>query len=276
MNQTIRHSRAGAYVACLVIATAACADSPKTADDALNFMSTRMSEYKDWSADFTQSMGMGGMSLQTKGTMCVRPPREMRMVMSIDMFGQPMKTLIISGKDGFVWTEIDVMGQKQVMKMDLSKMNPGTAKQFGGNGNPLEKANPTAQVKEYQKAYDFTVKGNGEHDGRPVTELEGAKRKDATALNIDPQVAAVVGAATKVRLLIGQKDGFLYKTEMLDASGTALLTHAFTNVKFDQGTSDSDFQYAPPSGVAVTDITPMIQPPAKKTEPSTAPAQPAP
>lgn len=265
-----------AFFAALVAATTAGADSPKTADEALRFMSSKISEYKDWSGDFTQSMSMGSVSIQTKGSMTMRPPAEMRMGMSLDMFGQPMKTLIVSGKDGMVWTETEVMGQKKIMKMDLTKMNPETAKRIGAGANPLEKANPAEQAKQYQKAYDFVLKGNDEHDGRSVLVLEGTKRKDAAELQVDPQVAAILGAATTVRLHIGQKDGFVYKTEMLDASGAALLTHAFTNVKFNPGASDSEFQYTPPEGVPVLDITSMIQAPANKPASAPETTEPAP
>ena len=71
-------------------------------------------------------------------------------------------------------------------------------------------------------------------------------------------MAQQVGAIGKMRLHIGQQDGFTHRIDQFDKGGVKVaVTIDFTKVKFNEKFDDAMFRYKPPAGIEAVDITDM-------------------
>lgn len=88
----------------------------------------------------------------------------------------------------------------------------------------------------------------------------GGTRQDPTLrFEAEPLPASVEGSPVpveKIRVDVGEKDGLVREMALLDAQDGAILTQRFSNIEVNVPTSDEDFRFSPPQGVAVVDIPP--------------------
>ena len=85
----------------------------------------------------------------------------------------------------------------------------------------------------------------------------GTQEEPLLRFEAQPLAASVEGSPVpieKIRIDVGEKDGLVREMSLLDARGEAVLTQRFTRIEVDVPTSDSDFTFTPPKGVAVVDI----------------------
>jgi len=238
------------------------AGSSKTVDEVLQFTVEKSKAYKDWTADVVQTISMGAGEMQQRGTMAFKIPSRMRMLLTMEMMGQSMTNLIVYGADGVMWTEINAMGQRQVMKIDAEGMKAAMARAGADSQNPLDAGDPTKQLDAMKQMFDFSMGADEELEGQPMYVLLG-KAKNAPAAT---KVAFPQGGAA--RILIGQKDGFIHKIEMLDEAKKPVMVHEFRKLKFDTNVPDTEFQYTPPDGVQVMDMSKMLAPDAAPKAPA--------
>ena len=222
------------------------AQTPSTVEEVFKFAGEKAAGYTDWSADFIQTASIPTGQFQQKGHLAMKRPHQIWMLMSMDIADQSSTNLVIAGADGIAWTEMNAMGQKQVMKMDLNAM-------AGSGQNPARNADPIEQVRRYQDLFDFQLKESREQNGQMMFVLEGVKK--STTANADPQLAVLLAGSSKLRAFIGKQDGFVHQIEMLDKDGKLLFSQEFRNLKVNQALSDEMFHYSPPPGVRIMDMT---------------------
>jgi outer membrane lipoprotein-sorting protein len=240
-------------------------DLPKTAEEVLSFSAQKMAGCKSWTANYHQFSDAVVVKTEVTGTMLFKQPDLTRLVgdmLMLDM-GMTNKMLLVQGADKVIWQEVTVMGQKQIMKWEMTKFptnSPLAAAMKSKSANPQDK------WKLRRERYDYKLTGTGTINGQPVFILEGAPKKDAPAYVKETEMHKVMG---KSRLCIGQPDGFPYKEEQFYVGDVApFMVIEYANVKFDAALSDDLFKYAPPAGVPVIDVTQQMQ---KQLAPKLAP-----
>lgn len=239
----------------LAVATVRGVEAPKTADEIMKFATAKTDEYKTWSAELRQGISLMGMPMTLQGQTWFKSPRFTRTEMQMPMVGALGKMTIVMGGDGIMWQEMDVLGQKKVMKMNMNQLAGNLTGQSGGKIEDLPNLDPARQWENSRQFMDFTLIPGATIENQPMWVLEG-KWKAAAAAN--PVLAQQVGAISKMRLHVGQRDGFTHRIEQFDKSGNKpSVTIDFTKIKFNEKLNDAMFQYKPPSGIEAVDITDM-------------------
>jgi outer membrane lipoprotein-sorting protein len=257
----------------------------KSADEIFNFSTAKMTNCTTWSADYSQTMNMFGGHMTSTGQITHKLPRQMRMRMEMPMVGQDVKMMMtmVLGSDGMMWQEMDMSGQKRVIKMDMNKAMSNIVAQLGLKTDPMKALDPSQQWQRTREMVDYTFAGAEQLHGQPVYVLEGNWKPSAQT---NRQVAAMLAFTGKTRLYVGKEDGFVHKMEQFDKTNTNLfMTMEMSNFKFNQKVPDEMFVYHPPPDVQVMDMTqmagamlggqgpqPAVPPPAPPPEPATPPA----
>lgn len=236
-------------------------DAPETFEELLGMVEKTASEIKAWSADMEMEMAMMGMEIKTSGKMTASGGR-MFTQMTTNTMGQDMKIRTILGEDGIQWTEVNVMGRPQVMKVDVKTITGGASTATGGGpGQPGGMGqNPRDMLRQYNEMYEMSITGSDTLDEIEVFLLEG-KLKEGMEKAIDPTGAMANMGMTMdaIRIAIGKKDSFVRKMEMISSEGKPFMTMLFKNVKLNIDVDESLFTYTPPEGVQVMDMTAMVQ-----------------
>ncbi len=248
------------FATCLFIiafASAAKAQGLKTAQEIMDFSTAKSSDYKTWSADYTQTMSMMGSQMSVNGRMIQKQPRKMWMQMDMPMMGQQGKMTMVMGTDGILWQVMDMGPQHQIMKIDMNKIASNSTGQAGAKIDPLAQMDPSKQWAASRDMFDFTVTKPQQIDGQPMYVMQGRWKQAALTNQQTAMAASMIGSS---RVFIGQKDGFLHRMEQFDKSGTNLvMAMEFKNLKFNDDVPDSTFAYQPPANEKVTDMTPMVE-----------------
>lgn len=235
--------------------TGRATDEPLTADAVLTQVATKLEACQTWSADFHQTMDMMGGQMKFTGHMAFKQPRRMRMEMDMPMMGQPGKMLMVLGEDLWMWQQMEIAGQQQVVKINMAVVLSNAMAQAGMDVDPLKMMNPGRQWEQTKKFTNYTLLPDATLDGQPMWVIEGAWKEGAAT---NRTVAAQVAVIGKSRLYVGKKDAFVHKTEMFDKANTkVVMTMEFTNLKLNEDLADSLFQYQPPAGARVMDMTSM-------------------
>jgi hypothetical protein len=162
---------------------------------------------------------------------------------------------------------MDMMGQKQVMKMDVAQaakmqeqMMPGMPAGLGGMGGG-QQSDPRKAIETYNKMFALDLKGKEKSGDTEVYVLEGqlneemAKKFKGAPANVMADFAAMMSGA---RLKFGVKDGFQRSLELFDKDNKVWMTQSYSNVKLNDPIDDATFTYTPAEGVNVMDMTQML------------------
>ena len=230
------------------------AEGLKTPQEVLDFATSKMSSYKSWSADYSQDMNMLGNKVAMSGHVVQKPPHRVWMQVEIPVMGQQTQMTMVMGQDGIVWQVVEMGSQRQVLKMDMNKLDGNALAATGLKGNPLDQFDPEKQLESTRAMCDFSQVGRRELDGQLMYTLDGTWK---AAVLTNEQMAAAAGLVGKTRIFIGQTDGFVHRLEQYDKSQTNLvMAMEFTNLKFNPDVSDALFVYHPSPDARVIDVTP--------------------
>jgi outer membrane lipoprotein-sorting protein len=229
----------------------------KTAAEIIAFSSAKMTSYKTWSADYTQSLGLPGGAITINARMIEKRPRKMWLQLDMPMAGQKGKMTMIAGDDGILWRIMETGPQSQIVKLDVNRILSNTVNRVGGRFDPLEQMDPTRRWEVTKDLYDFQAVNPQPADGQGVYVVEGLVKASAVT---NQQVAAEIARVGKVRVSIGRGDGFLRRLEQYDQSSTNLImSMEFRNLKVNLDVPDSTFVYRPAADAQVLDTTPMLE-----------------
>jgi len=239
----------------LAAATVRGAEPPKTVDEILKFATVKSTGYKTWSAEMRQSISLMGVPMTLNGQTWFKAPRLTRTEMQMPMIGALGKMIIIMGGDGIMWQEMDMLGQKKIMKMNMNQLASNLTVRSGMNMDALQNPDPARQWENSRQFMEYTLVPGAAIDGQPMWVLEGKWKQEAAA---NPALAQQVAIIGKTRLHVGQQDGFTHRIEQFDKDGAkTVVTIDFTKIKFNEKLDDAMFQYKPPAGMEAIDITDM-------------------
>ena len=238
----------------LLTAVSRGADAPKTADEVFRFAGKKMAGYQTWSAEMKQGVNMMGMTMTLQGQTWFKHPRYSRTEMQMPMIGSFGKMTIIMGGDGIMWQQMDMLGQKKIMKIDMSVLASNISAKTGQTIDAIQNPDPARQWENSRKFMDFTLVKADKLDNQAVWVLDGTWNKEASR---NPVLAQQVAAVQTMRLFIGQQDGFTHRIEQLDKESKPAISIEFVNVQFNPKLDDTMFQYKPPADTEVMDITDM-------------------
>ncbi len=172
-----------------------------------------------------------------------------RMEVAMDMGGMPVKMKTIN--DGtLIWTEMDMGGNKQVIKLspeaaEKAAQSQGLAPGMGGNFDPV------SQIEQMSKIVNFDLVG-----------VEGGQVTLRGELNEENRSAAFGGGAMPgleaITIVIDEKTSFPSRIVM--GGEQPIITMSFTNLKFVKASElpEGTFEYTPPEGVPVMDAAAMM------------------
>ncbi len=243
----------------------------KSVQEIMDFSASKTSAYKTWSADCSQVVNMMGSQVAMNGLMVQKLPHSVWMQFNMPMVGQQSKLTAVMGQDGIMWQVVQTGEQPQIMKIDMNRIGSNTFAQTGLTINPLDQFDPGKQWQLSKTMYDFTVAKAEQFEGQPMYVLEGTWKQAALT---NQQVARLASLVGKMRVLIGQNDGFVHRMEQYDKSKTnSFMTMEFKNLKFNPDVPDSTFVYRPPTNAAVMDMTPMVEMQMRAQNAATTPPQ---
>ena len=250
---------------------------PQSYEDLLKILQPKLDQLETYSADMEMSMNMGSMSMNFGGKMQGKGTKSATSV-DIDMLGQQISTRTVVDGTGTAWMDMDMMGQRMVMKMNMEDMMEMSNEMMGGGlGNALgggASQDPRRMLAMMNEMYEMTPAGMADIDGTKVYVVGGNLRDevygaangetddpdvDADAEDIPFDPATILGTMSGVRLYLGAEDGFVRKMEMVADDGSVTMTQNYKNVVINAPIDDSVFTFTPPDGVEVMDMTGMMQ-----------------
>jgi outer membrane lipoprotein-sorting protein len=246
------------FICILITGSAAVASAQglKTTQQIVDFAESKSAAYKSWSGDYTETRSMFGNHMEVNGTVVQKPPHRVWMQLDMPIMGQHSQMTMVMGQDDVLWQVMKSGSQVQIMKTDMNKIGTNVLAQAGIQGNPADQFDPAKQLETTKGMCDFNVGAAGQLGGQPMYVLEGTLNQAALA---NPQMATMAAMVGKMRVFIGQTDGFVHRLEQYDKSQTNLvMAMEFTNLKFNQDVADSTFVYSPPPGAQVVDVAQIM------------------
>lgn len=260
-------------IAALVVMMPLLCSAAETADEVFTDIFTKSQKLKTYAGDVETNMNMGSMAMVVNGQIKGKD-KMVHMTTNMDMMQQKIAMTTVLDKSNIMWIDMDMMGMKQVMKMDMTKMVamqeemmgmvPGGLGGMGGMGGA--QGDPRDMLEQMKKSMDFTYAGTEELNGENVyvfdaklkeelAEQMAANTANSPAAEMGMDIASMMGG-TKMKY--GVADGFPRSIEMMDKAGAVWMTQAYKNLKFDEPMDDALFTYTPAEGVMVMDMTEMM------------------
>jgi outer membrane lipoprotein-sorting protein len=190
-------------------------------------------------AHLTMTMAMMGQKMTMTGPVLVAKPRRSRIETSMDLGRMKMEQIVIS--DGStIWTYQPTL--KMVHKIDAEKVAAATgmddAAQTGGDiMQPLRGLEPKSikllRTEQIDEANAYVLEGSPRVANMPQ-------------LPFRPE---------RIRIWIEADHGLLRKVVMFDAEGAEMMSQNYDNIEVNVDVPDEKFQFTPPEGVQVLDMT---------------------
>ncbi len=200
----------------------------------------KVAKVKTFKADMTMAMEMMGQKMVSEGNLAFKEPDKMRMDMTTSVGAMKVKSTVISDGKTF-WTYQPMM--KMVMKMDIKKVADETGEDIARQ-----------QMSDISKPFEDYERDSIRYIGtekldETTTNVFEAAPKEKIEFERMPFVPA------KMKLWIGADDGFIRKVVTLDEEGKEMMSMSFTNIQMNVEIADTQFEFKPPKGAQVMDMT---------------------
>jgi len=193
---------------------------------------------KTYRADMTMTTEMMGKKMVWQGKMLFKKPGKMRMEMIMDMGAMKMKQIHISdGKITWIYQPL----MKMVTKIDVEKVT-AEMKEKVGESNSGDISKPFQGFQRESLSYR-------------VKKVGGEKFYVFQGLPKIPEMQKTTFAPAKMEIWLGADDGMVRKIIMFSEEGKEMMSQVYTNVNINVRIADSQFEFTPPEGVQVMDMT---------------------
>lgn len=176
-----------------------------------------------------------------------------------------MKMRSVVDDDNIMWIEMDMGGFKQIMKMDMALVQQlgggGMTSQLSG-GTPFNtNQHPLRGISDLENTYDMKLDAPAEVNGEAAYVVSGTMKSAAKEqMKQAPGGAdAMAQMMNGVRMSIRKSDYFPLKLEMLGPGGETALAIDYENIRINPEIDPSIFDYTPPAGTQVMDMTPILK-----------------
>ncbi|OGV73120.1 MAG: hypothetical protein A3K19_19860 [Lentisphaerae bacterium RIFOXYB12_FULL_65_16] len=227
-------------VIALLLGSGICAATLFAADPAtekaMADMESKAAEVKTCQADVVSKMKMMNQDLVSRGTVSFKQPGKCTMEFETEMGAMKLKQIIVSdGKT--MWTHQPMMNM--VTKIDLQKAADAVPGAAAGNlSKPFQGL----------KRDTISLVGSETLDGVETQVFEATPDAQGAPNNPLPSDG-------KMKVWLGTADGMVRKVAMADPAGAEVMTQTYSNVKINGDIPDSKFEFTPPEGAQVMDMT---------------------
>lgn len=223
-----------------VVAMTSLLQAEETAQEAIEQLKSKAKSVESGSADLKITTTMMGQQVAMDGKLLFESPDKIHMDIDMSMGSMKMEQVTVSNGNT-VWTYQPMM--KMVSKIDLEKVAAATGIKRAGQQNSGEIAKPFAGL----EPDSIKLVGSREIDGAKADLFEG-KPQMANMPNMPFKFA-------KVEILVGAEDGLLHQMTMLDQDGKPVMSETYSNIKTNVQIPAGTFEFTPPQGVQVMDMT---------------------
>ncbi len=234
----------GAAVALVFICSSiALAQPDETTRKMLEEVASKTAAITSYRVDLRMEMRMMGQPTITNSEMAFKMPGKMHMKNTSDMMGGMTQEIFKSGD--IVWTYMPVM--KMVTKMDMTRIKSEIPQQSAA-------ASQGDITKPFQ---DFPKDGikyieKKKVDGGQVYVFEA---KPDLSGKMPPGQPTPQMLPNKIIFWIDTDTGLPAKVTMLAEDGSTMMDQIYSNFRINVEIDDSEFEFTPPEGVQVMDMT---------------------
>lgn len=239
---------------CLLVAAVGSIAAAETREQALEFLAGKSGEVRSWTADYLMLMNAQGSAVTTEGRMEVQGAL-LRNEMKIDLMGQSVPVVAVTGADGVTWTESNLFGRKTVMKMDAGELAGATA----GGMNPAAgqtAVDPRQFVDFIRDTPEAVYLGREDLDGEEVLSFEVPLDEEMRrTFDSGGQMAQLGIQPEKLQVMMAARDGFPRLWQLIDAQDATVMSVVYRNLELNPEIPAARFQYAPAEGEQVMDLS---------------------
>ncbi len=230
-------------VLCATLLLASPVFAAPTVEELLKSLSAKAAETKtaegDLAIQMSAPMDMKGVGklYMAKAEVDGKTVEKMLSTVKMTMTGPDGEAMTMDIKmvnDGqFVWQEMrmSMMPGTQVMKTRVEQENLSVG--------------PNSDIEQMKKQFDFTAVSEEKIDGRPVYVLTGKPKAETP----------MADQVSLVRLYVDSKTSFFRRLITIDKDDKEMVRFDLTNVKINEKIDPKMFEYTPPEGAQVRDMT---------------------
>lgn len=214
---------------------------------------------KSFACDLKVSMSVMGQKASGTGTMKTMSGGRLSSDITFKMVSDGNESsirmqMVRNGK--VAYSVFNVMGMTMAWKVDLGKL--GVQKDGAGNlGGMMAMFDPDSGA-------ELKLLGDRDDkmpDGEEVWVIEGKAVGDAVGAGVGMSLGTMLKAEmARSRVFIGKKTKVVRRIEFLEKKGDEPTAYfEYSNIKMNEGVSEADFDFKPPEGVPVIDMTAMVR-----------------
>ncbi len=227
----------------LVALTLVVGNSPlrggKGTEQIIADLKTKAAAVKSYRADITGTMQMMGKDMSMRGSILVKKPKKSRTEMVTDMGFMKMEQIHVSdGKTTWIYQP----KMKLAMRIDMEKVAAETKEESAAD-KTTDISDPFQSFQPESISHVRTE----EIDGSKACVFQGLPGKS------DRQ--KIPFAPARIELWIGADDGLVRKMVFINEEGKEMMSQSYTNIQLNVEVADSQFEFTPPEGVQVVDMT---------------------
>jgi len=229
-------------IAAIIILSAAGPNgvrAEKSAEQIMADLESKASTVTSYSADMAMTMSMMGQKMTTNGKYVFKTPNKIWMETEMDMGAMKMKQIYISnGKTAWAYQPT----MKMVTKINMEKIT-AEMKDSGMGQKPGDISKPFQGFDKESVSFDRTDTIGGEK----VYVFKGTPQN----MNMDKMPFAI----SIMEMWIGADNGLAMKMAMFNEEGVEIMTQTYSNIELNIEVDESRFEFTPPEGVQVMDMT---------------------
>ena len=236
--------KAGLAVAfVLIFSVSALAQADSKTEKIIDELLLKSEEITTYKVDTKMETQMMGQAMITEGEMAFKKPNKMHLKTTSNMMGGVKQEIFTTGD--IIYTYMPLM--KMATKMDLSKIKEQNPQHVGTAENaditkPF-KGFPKDKIKYIEKK---TIDGIEVHVFEVVPDLPGQTPQAQPMPNMFPG---------KIVFSINVENGLPVTVTMLAEDGSTITEQSYSNFRINVPIDDSEFEFTPPEGVQVMDMT---------------------
>jgi outer membrane lipoprotein-sorting protein len=230
-------------VSLLLIASMAFAEADSKAAQMMDEVMQKARKIGSYSVDIKTETQMMGQAMVVDGHMVFKQPNKMHMTSTMNTMGGMTQEMYTTGD--IVWTYMPSM--KTATKLDLTKIK-SEMPDYPGIGGTTDMANPLKgfapdTVKYVEKK---VVDGQAFHVFEVTPTTTAPPSGDQAAFPMMP---------AKMVFLMREDNGLPGKISMYTTEGNLMMEQTYSNLKTDISVNDSEFEFTPPEGTQIMDMT---------------------
>ena len=224
-----------------------------TSEEVLKMMADKWSQTRTMQADTASAMRTpAGPFISTGHIITARSDEDGKPVQKLFMTMKVSMKMSVPAGGQAVTNDVKIVSDGHVVWQEVrTSADPGVQViKMKADGAHALAFTPEEQLKQLKSQYDFAGISEDTIDGRKMYVLEGKLQPDV--VQAQPGTAKM---ASKVKYFVDQETLGFRRMMTYDADGRETTRSDLTNLKTDQPVDPKTFEYTPPEGARVQDMT---------------------